>query len=67
MEIIRSKFLLQRLKPQNLRRSLVAHLNEKFGVGWLNESLRSPAELETELNSGPDVLRRAIGGAGILA
>jgi hypothetical protein len=58
LEIIRSKFLLQRWK-QNLRRSLVVPLNEKFGVGWLNKSPRSP-ELATKLDAGTDALRRAM-------
>jgi hypothetical protein len=34
-------------------------MNEKFGVGWLDESPRSP-ELEDELDAGTDALRRAI-------
>jgi hypothetical protein len=34
-------------------------MNEKFGVGWLNESPRSP-ELEAELDMGTDALRRAM-------
>jgi hypothetical protein len=58
LETIRDKFLLRRWK-QNLQRSLVAHLNDKFGVDWLDESPRS-TELKIELDAGTDALSRAM-------
>jgi hypothetical protein len=58
LETIRAKLLLRRWK-QNLRRSLVTHLNDKFGVGWSNESPRS-TDLVYELEAGADALRRAM-------
>jgi hypothetical protein len=58
LETIIEKFLLQRWK-QNLQRSLVAHLNEKFGVGWLDKSPRI-TDLKIKLDVGTDALSRAM-------
>jgi hypothetical protein len=55
LDVIRTKLLLRQWK-QNLRRSLVVYLRERYGAGWVDDSPRNP-ELQLDLDAAADAMR----------